>query len=164
MARFLLRASALLVLGALLVFAPELLAVVSAPYSVSAPERILLRVALCTQDAEASASFYKALNAYQKRFPAVHLRVLRLDAQQLAALTDPLPDVYCCPVDQAGCLPPSVPLSSEGAQGAVHQAVYLPEAGEPLCCAVYVGTHEAGAALSLVDHLRSTSRQPSDEI
>ena len=160
MTRSLARAAALLVLCALLVFAPEILHVVSAPYSVCPPERVLLRVALCTQDAETSSSFYKALSAYQKDVPAVHLRVQRVDAQQLAALSEPLPDVYCCSADQADSLPPCIPLA--GTQEV--QYVYHPEAGEPLCCAVYVGTREAAAALSLMDHLRSASHPPDGEI
>ncbi|MGN0996309.1 MAG: hypothetical protein ACI4PG_05340 [Candidatus Ventricola sp.] len=158
------RAAALLALCALLVYAPEILTVVSAPYSTRTPERVLLRVVLCTQDAEASASFYKALSAYQKDAPAVHLRVQRVDAQQLAALSEPLPDVFCCSADQAARLPPSVPLANAGTEDAPTQVVYFPERGEPLCCAVYVGTREAAAALSLIDHLRSTSRPPDGEI
>ena len=162
MTRSLLRAAALLALCALLVFAPEILTVVSTPYSTHPPKRILLRVVLCTQDAETSASFYKALSAYQKDTPAVHLRVQRVDAQQLAALSEPLPDVYCCSADQAGSLPPSVPLA--GVEDGAKQYVYGPEAGEPLCCAVYVGTHAASAALSLIDCLRSASRPADGEI
>ena len=164
MTRSLARAAALLVLCALLVFAPEILHVVSAPYSVRPPERVLLRVALCTQDAETSASFYKALSAYQKDTPAVHLRVQRVDAQQLAALSEPLPDVYCCSSTQSGALPPSIPLAGAGTEEASAQIVYCPENGEPLCCAVYVGTREAAAALSLMDHLRSASHPPDGEI
>ena len=160
--RSLVRAAALLALCALLVFAPEILAVVSAPYSASPPRRVLLRIVLCTQDADTSASFYKALSDYQKDVPAVHLRVQRVDAQQLAALSDPLPDVFCCPADQAASLPPSVPLAGADADSAPTQSIYRPEAGEPLCCAVYVGTREAEAALSLIDHLRGASRSPGE--
>lgn len=162
MARSLARAAALLALCALLVFTPEILAVVSTPYSTRTPERILLRVALCTQDTEASASFYKALSAYQKDAPAVHLRVQRVDAQQLAALSEPLPDIYCCSACQADSLPPAIPLASADTEDA--KVVFLPENGEPLCCIVYVGTREAAAALSLMDHLRSVSRVPDGEI
>ena len=87
----------------------------------------------------------------------------RVDAQQLAALSEPLPDVFCCPADQAATLPPSVPLAGADADSAPTQSIYRPEAGEPLCCAVYVGTREAEAALSLIDHLRGASSSPDGE-
>ncbi|MBE5799678.1 MAG: hypothetical protein E7321_06980 [Clostridiales bacterium] len=86
---------ALLVLLCLMfVYAPEILTAVSAPYAVSTPQRALLRIALCCEDEAAVSSLYKLLSAYQKAYPAVHLRVTRTAPDQLSK---PYPDVVLCP-------------------------------------------------------------------
>ena len=48
---------AVAILGALLVYAPEIFTAVSAPYRVSTPSRVLLRVVLCCEDSDTASSF-----------------------------------------------------------------------------------------------------------
>ena len=88
------QATALILLCALLVYAPEIYTAVSGPFALSTPERVLLRVVLCTQDDETLSSFYSALTEYQRSHPAVHLRIVRTDSAHLYPLDAPLPDVY----------------------------------------------------------------------
>lgn len=60
------QAAALILLCALLVYAPEIYTAVSGPFSLSTPERVLLRVVLCTQDDETVASFLFRSDAVPK--------------------------------------------------------------------------------------------------
>lgn len=170
MTRSFLRIAALLILCALLVYAPEILTAVSAPYKTDVPRRILLRVALCTQDSEASASFYKALSGYQKLYPAVHLRVVRADAQQLFALGEPRPDVYCFSsslesIPGQALIPLSAP-EGESQTDICFFYAYRGELGETLYCGVSSGAREAAAALELIGYLHSVcvSRPQPGEI
>ena len=84
------QATALILLCALLVYAPEIYTAVSGPFALSTPERVLLRVVLCTQDDETLSSFYSALTEYQRSHPAVHLRIVRTDSAHLYTLDAPL--------------------------------------------------------------------------
>ena len=77
------QATALILLCALLVYAPEIYTAVSGPFALSTPERVLLRVVLCTQDDETLSSFYSALTEYQRSHPAVHLRIVRTDRSRI---------------------------------------------------------------------------------
>ena len=104
MLRTLCRFFVLLALGSLFVYAPEILRTVSAPYQLAAPERILLRVTLCC-GSEASPLANKAITAYQKDHPTVHLRITGVDAQQLPHLFSPYPDVILCTQQTAAQLP-----------------------------------------------------------
>ena len=155
--------AAVAILCALLVYAPEIFTAVSAPYRVSTPSRVLLRVVLCCEDSDTSASFYHALEDFRKAHPALHLRVVRADASQLDALSEPLPDVYLLPAQalsdaQSRFLPLEVlgeaSPSEAGVQGGVRYAVrYVPQKGTPLLCAVGAGTREAEAARALAAYL-----------
>lgn len=165
------QAAALIVLCVLLVYAPEIFKAVSGPYQSSTPKRILLRVVLCTQDADAASSFYKALSGFRKAHPSYHLRVTRADAGQMLALTEPLPDVYLFPsdIEQAPALMPerlflplSVPQEADDAvpglwDGVRYAYPYVPEKGETLLFAVGVRAHEALAAHELIAYLREIS-------
>ena len=157
---------ALAILGALLVFAPEILTAVSAPYRVKTQERVLLRVALCTQDQQAAASFYKALETFRAQHGGVHLRVTRVDEAQLAALPEPPPDVYVyspqieLPMERL-FLPLEVlsgdeaPADDPGIISQVRYAfVFEGDEGEALLCAVGAGTSSAPTARALADCLR----------
>lgn len=155
-------AAALVILCALLVYAPELYTAVSGPAIDAQPERVLLRVALCTQDADSVSSFYSALAGYRKAQPAVHLRVTRADVSQLASLPDPRPDVYLFP--EGSSLPAAslfMPLAQEGgANGAIgYTRAFRPSSGETLLCAVSSRARAPSAALSLIDTLCSAKTE-----
>lgn len=91
-------AAALLCL--LLVYAPELFQSVRSSYSLSPPERILLRIALCTLDSEAAHTFDNALPIYIKANPSVHIRVLRSDDALSPSSDGSLPDLLLLSPDQ----------------------------------------------------------------
>ena len=157
--------AALAILGALLVYAPEIFTAVSAPYRVSTPSRALLRVVLCCEDDDTASSFYSALEDFRKEQPALHLRVVRADASQLFALSEPLPDVYLFP-EQAFADPESLFLPLEvlggdspagaGIAGGVRYAVrYVPRKGTPLLCAVGAHTRQTDSARALAQALRA---------
>ena len=165
MFRRLCQLSALAILSALLVYAPEIFTAVSAPYRVSTQSRVLLRVVLCCEDGDAASSLYSALEDFRKAQPAMHLRVVRADASQLDALAEPLPDVYLFP-EQAFADPENLflPLevlggdspSSVGVRDGVRYAVrYVPKKGTPLLCAVGAHTREAEASRALAAYLRT---------
>ncbi len=142
-----LHAAALFVLCLLLTYAPEILSAVSAPYALSTPRRVLLRIALSTQDADTVSSLNDVLNAYQRAHPAVHLRVVRVDAGDLGALPDPAPDVYLFSDALAGAsLPPARP--------------YLPEHGQALLCCASPQALEPHAAAQLIDFLCGPAATP----
>ena len=179
MFRRLCQLSALAILGALLVFAPELLTAVSAPYRVSTRERVLLRVVVCSQDDKAVSSLYNALEDFRKANGSVHLRVTRADEMQLLALSEPLPDVYVYP-PQTQLAPESLFLPLEvltgdsaarggatdsdtatadepGLYGGIRYArAYSPQgASAPLLCAVCANAQHIDMARALVDFLQS---------
>ena len=167
MFRRLCQLSALAILGALLVFAPEILTAVSAPYRVQTRERVLLRVVVCSQDSKATSALYDALEDFRKANPAVHLRINRADEAQLLALAEPLPDVYVYPcgsdlAPQQRFLPLEV-LSEETAQvdepglyGTVRYAYVFSadDAAAPLLCAVCADSMQSVTARALVEFLR----------
>lgn len=97
------RFSLLALLSALLVYAPEILSGISPPYSIAAPQRILLRVALCSSEVPDSLS--SAISAYQKQYPHVHLRITRLSEEQMRSMPSPYPDVILCSPSSAHLLP-----------------------------------------------------------
>lgn len=155
------RLAALVLFALLLAFAPDLLTAVSAPYRVKTDPRVLLRVVLCTRDGDAVASLYKALDGFRAENPSVHLRVTRADEEQLAALSEPLPDVYLYPEDAAlSAQRLFAPLESpEGAPARYAQA-YVPESGETLLCAVGAHARQAAAARALAAYLGGLRAQP----
>ncbi|MBQ7886807.1 MAG: hypothetical protein IJ313_07955 [Clostridia bacterium] len=137
MIKTLLRFSLLIVLCCLFVYAPEIFSAVSAPYLSAAPERVLLRIALCC-DGETSDLLSKAISAYQKEYPSVHLRVTQVSDQQLSALPYPYPDVVVCPQPLAAQLP----------------AVFTPAAGgQTLLCAVSPDSKAAQAAAQFAAYI-----------
>ena len=105
MIKAILRFVMLLMLSCMIVYAPEIFRSVSAPYSLAAPSRALLRIALCC-DTQHSSAMHSLINAYQKQYPHVHLRVAHFSQEQLFAMQPPYPDVVLC-----SCIPP-VPLPS----------------------------------------------------
>ena len=142
-----LRTLSLALLSLLLIYAPELLTAVSAPYQQPAQPRLLLRIALCTEDEQSVSSLYTALRAYQKAHPAIHLRVTRADAQTLLAPDDPAPALLLFAEACAGDAPaPSL--------------TYRPAQGAPLLCHVHPRGAHPQAAQQLLDHLRSVSEAP----
>ena len=169
MFRRLCQLSALAILGALLVFAPEILTAVSAPYRVQTRERVLLRVVICSQDGKATSALYDALEDFRKANPSVHLRINRADEAQLLTLAEPLPDVYVYPIDselapQQRFLPLEV-LSEETAQvdepglyGTVRYAYVFSSDNDaaPLLCAVCADSQQSLTARALVEFLRDT--------
>lgn len=156
---------ALAILSALLVYAPEIFTAVSAPYRVSTPSRVLLRVVLCCEDGDTVSSLYSALEDFRGTQSALHLRVVRADEAQLSSLAEPPPDVYLFG-EEAFADPQSLFLPLEvleadapdgaGVLGGVRYAVrYVPQKGTPLLCAVGAQTREADAARALAAYLRA---------
>lgn len=160
-----LRAAALLILCALLVYAPELLASVSAPYGVRTGERVLLRIALCTQDEDAASAFYRAVSSYQKENSSLHLRVTRVSADRIAHLPEPLPDLYVFfpgAVDVPEAL--FTPLRSEEGSHSPEQGVwngmryavaFSTSEGRTLLCAACISARERDAAHAFLTYLLS---------
>lgn len=154
------QAAALILLCALLVYAPEIYTAVSGPFSLSTPERVLLRVVLCTQDDETVASFYSDLTQYQKLHPAVHLRVVRTDAAQLSGLQAPLPDVYLFEEDsvlpQAQGFHPLNAILQNAAEDTGedmrYALAYRPGSGRALWCAASAQSKELETALDFISY------------
>lgn len=163
------QAAALILLCALLVYAPEIYTAVSGPFALSTPERVLLRVVLCTQDDETLSSFYTALTGYQRSHPAVHLRIVRTDSAHLYTLDAPLPDVYLL-TESDFSTPQALfwPLgSAEEAsaslgvfQGARYALVYTPDAGSPLLCAVSAQSQTRDTALDFIAYFHEIPPNP----
>lgn len=152
------QAIALVVLCVLLVYAPEIFTAVSAPYHPAVPERTLLRAVLCTTDAQAASSFYKALNGFKKAHDGVHTRVTRASAEQMLALGEPLPDVYLFPDSLSpfpeGLLLP-LDLTEEGDQRSA--CPFQASSGETLLCGVGLHAREPELARALVAYLYAQS-------
>lgn len=141
-----LRVLALLLLSLLLVFAPQILTRVAPPYAPKQPRRVLLSVALCSQDAGADRQVLHLLNAFQKEHPQIHLRVRRLDP---SALAEPLPDVFLCDMGQENALPERMLLPG------IEQETFpllLPD-DLTLCFAIRRYTENVAAALALFSSL-----------
>ena len=165
MLKKLFRAAALVILCLLLVYAPELLASVRAPYSVKTGSRVLLRVALCTQDRDAASAFDRAVTSYMKENRSVHLRVTRISPGTLGSLPEPHPDFVAFSPDEA--LSPEallLPLRSEEGASAPESGVYdgmryaVPLRDTPaLLCAVTANAREADAARALLAALTGLS-------
>ena len=162
MLKRLFRAAALLLLCTLLVYAPELLASVRAPYGVKTDRRVLLRIVLCTQDSDAASAFYKAISSYQRAHRSLHLRITRTAPDRISSLPSPKPDLYVFSPD--GTLAPEAlfwPLRSEegvhdpdrGVWQGMRYAAPLSCADSPLLCAVSADARERDAALDLLDAL-----------
>lgn len=141
MIKALLRFSLLLALCALFVYAPEILSSVSAPYSLSAPERVLLRIAMC-YDSETSALLHDAISAYQKQYPFVHLRVTHISEEQLHQVSSPYPDVVLCPLALAVQLPSGFAPTAQASP-----------ADHTLLCAVSPDSHADAAAAELAAYI-----------
>ena len=165
MLKRLFRAAALVTLCLLLVYATELLAAVRAPYGVQQSPRVLLRIALCTQDGEAASAFYRAVSSYQKENRSLHLRITRVAPGRMAALPEPHPDLYA--------FSPGEPLAPEALLLPLRgeENVHAPELGvfsgmryamrfgaeHPLLIAVAADARESAAARALLDALCSQS-------
>ena len=120
-----LRFLALLMLSCIIVYAPEILSAVSAPYAISASNRVLLRIAFCC-DKQSTDAIHPLLNAYQQQNPSVHLRITQLSPERLSSMRPPYPDVILCDDPSAVTLPPVFSLS---------EPIELPFAAQP---AIYV--------------------------
>lgn len=131
-----------LVLCALLVYAPEIYTAVSAPYTMEQPRRVLLRVALCPADDASEEALLNALNIYMKEFPSVHLRIALHDEAALFAQSDPQADVFVFPA--ALSLPDDRFFLLDASDG-------------PMRCAVSASSANQEAAISLAEHLLSSS-------
>ena len=165
MLKGLFRAAALVILCLLLVYAPELLAAVRAPYGVQQSPRVLLRIALCTQDGEAASAFYRAVSSYQKENSSLHLRITRVAPGRMAALPEAHPDLYA--------FSPGEPLAPEALLLPLRgeENVHAPELGvfsgmryamrfgaeHPLLIAVAADARESAAARALLDALCAQS-------
>ena len=128
-------------LCALLVYAPEIYSAVSTQYPVAQPQRILLRVSLCTQDAAAEKAILSSLQLYMKEFPTIHLRITRPSTDDLFSQPDPQPDLFIFPA--------SLPTPSSTFQHEV--------ADERLCYAVHKESNNVEAANGLLSHLLTTA-------
>ena len=165
MLKSLFRAAALVILCLLLVYAPELLVAVRAPYGVQQSPRVLLRIALCTQDGEAASAFYRAVSSYQKENRTLHLRISRVAPGRMTALPEPHPDLYA--------FSPGEPLAPEALLLPLRgeENVHAPELGvfsgmryamrfgaeHPLLIAVAADARESAAARALLDALCAQS-------
>ena len=95
----------LLLICLLLVYAPEITAHVSRPYALRDSQRVLLRIPLCCEDEQTASSIYKAISAYQKAHPFIHLRITRISKEQLSTTQPPYPDVFLLPHALAAQVP-----------------------------------------------------------
>lgn len=84
----------------LLVYAPDLFQTARSSYSLSIPERVLLRIGLFTSDSEATRAFDDALPIYIKTNPSVHIRVLRSIDTLFPSSDGMLPDLLLLSPDQ----------------------------------------------------------------
>ena len=165
MLKKLFRAAALIILCLLLVYAPELLAAVRAPYGVQQSPRVLLRIALCTQDGEAASAFYRAVSSYQMENRSLHLRITRVAPGRMAALPEPHPDLYAfSPGEPLAPEALLLPLRSEEDVHAPGQGVFSGMryamrfgAEHPLLIAVAADARESAAARALLDVLCAQS-------
>ena len=165
MLKKLFRAAALVILCLLLVYAPELLAAIRAPYGVQQSPRVLLRIALCTQDGEAASAFYRAVSSYQMENRSLHLRITRVAPGRMAALPEPHPDLYAfSPGEPLAPEALLLPLRSEEGANAPESGVYngmryaAPLRDTPaLLCAVTADAREADAARALLAALTGLS-------
>lgn len=152
-----LRICAAFTLCALLVYAPEIYTAISDPYEPASAARVLLRIALCTQDAESADAFYDALTIYMKQSPTVHLRVTREGAQQLFSLPSPQPDVFVfsdtLTCDAAQRFAPV----SDGEQSPRHVIPFSTDQGETLLCGVHRDSRNKDAAFALLTCLEAAS-------
>ena len=105
-----LRFLALLMLSCIIVYAPEILSAVSAPYPISTSNRVLLLIAFCC-DKQSTDAIHPLLNAYQQQNPSVHLRITQLSPERLSSIQPPYPDVILCDDPSAVTLPPAFSLS-----------------------------------------------------
>ncbi|MBR5288153.1 MAG: hypothetical protein IKU34_06120 [Clostridia bacterium] len=143
-------------LCALLVFAPELFQAVRALYTITVPERVLLRLSLCAQSTQAADAFYRALNIYMKEHPSIHLRITRSSADSLFASSAAAPDLYVFPQSVAHDDSRFLPGANANASCAP-----LPIPNEDaLLCGVSIATTHPQQALSLFSYL--TSLAPAD--
>ena len=144
-----LRSCAFLVLALLLVCAPELYAAVSAPYSISVPERLLLRISLCTQDMGSADAFLRELSVYMKEHPSVHIRVNRVAESELFSLSAPQPDllIFSPSIQYV----PSRFIAFEPSQSPV--ILFSPIGCTPLLCGVLDNGTNSEPALELLSHL-----------
>ena len=126
MIKTLTRFSAFLLLSILLVYAPEILTAVSAPYALHTPDRTLLRIALCCEGDDLVSSIYTAIQSYQKSYPSVHLRITRISEEQLAALQPPYPDVLLFPPESQSVLPLQIAYDTPTLIYAVHSNSKVP--------------------------------------
>lgn len=106
-----LRFSLLLLLGCMLVYAPEILSGVSAPYNLTMPQRTLLRIAMHC-DSSAASLLQQIVSAYQKQYPQVHIRISIL-AEEMTSSLPPYPDVILCSPDWRQQLPAVFSSSGE---------------------------------------------------
>ena len=165
MLKKLFRAAALVILCLLLVYAPELLVAVRAPYGVQQSPRVLLRIALCTQDGEAASAFYRAVSSYQKENRTLHLRISRVAPGRMTALPEPHPDLYAfSPGEPLAPEALLLPLRSEEDVHAPGQGVFSGMryamrfgAEHPLLIAVAADARESAAARALLDALCAQS-------
>ena len=165
MLKRLFRAAALVILCLLLVYAPELLVAVRAPYGVQQSPRVLLRIALCTQDGEAASAFYRAVSSYQKENRTLHLRISRVAPGRMTALPEPHPDLYAfSPGEPLAPEALLLPLRNEEDVHAPGQGVFSGMryamrfgAEHPLLIAVAADARESAAARALLDALCAQS-------
>ncbi len=143
------RLAALLCLCLLLVYAPELYTAVSAPYTLSVPKRVLLRISLCTQDAAAADAFYAALTIYMKEHPATHIRVVRRSASELFSLPDPQPDLFV--FSEAIPFEADRFLANRGSSTVTSR--FSGNQGESLLCGVSLHSLYVDSAFDLLAHL-----------
>lgn len=132
----------------LLVYLPQLFTAVQGFPLPPTPERILLRVVLCTDNSDSASSLYDALKDFHKQNSSIHLRITRAGMEQLLSLSAPLPDVYIFPEDT---LPPLSPLLRS-----FHDSLsqrFVPAKGTPLLCAVSRTSLFPDAALNLIAFL-----------
>lgn len=144
-----------LLLCVALVYAPEIFTGVSTPYAQKLPERVLLRIALCTEDAQSAQAFYAALNGFRKTAPGVHLRVLRVDEARLCSLSEPLPDVYVFSQDASldSALLSSFMSSQDNQSAPGSLFSFNPAQGERLLCGVRSDAYARETAVAFVSYL-----------
>lgn len=116
------RLTLVLCLCVCLVYAPEIFTAVSPPYQQSTAPRILLRVALITQDDTAASQVIRSASAYADDMPGLHLRILRLSPEQLANLEAPYPDLF---IYSPGFAPDAALLEPNSPSPTAHDSPFL---------------------------------------
>jgi len=154
MIKSLLRFFLAFLLCCLLVYAPEILSRVSSPYALTAPERTLLRIALLCDD-DVSVYLNKVINAYQKQYPQVHLRVTQFQADLLFHITLPYPDIILCSPAISQQLPAAFSCGESPAF-----------ASDELVCALYADSLSRSAAAEFAAYIYDalSAHLPSSEI